>query len=511
MALPFIGNKKKKVGRPKGSKNKTKKSDDKSDNKSSRLGKLAKATVDYTVIRPSKFLASQTIAGLAKEMPETTILTNLLGDFAADISNIFSKQKKNNDKEDKKTDSEKIGEVVKTALEAMATAFDNQTRILSQNLKDIDITLGTLDNIYGELRTLSSITAKVWDVSNKQLYDTRYRNKKLAVKEKEKRFEDSVKSVDNQTLQENLDSIAPINDNDAKGEKGLLSKMGGGLMDKLKEWLGMGAGISAGGGLLSIVNGIAKSILKGVASLIFSKVGLATLIGGSILAIGKYIWDNRDQIMDYMVGLWDDAKDWTFQKIGEGWDYLKTKGEEFIDWMKNGILSIPESISNMFSSVINGMKDGILSMSKFLPKWVQKKLGIEHQITSDTSKDRFVQVSNDNPLASIPEGNDTWMNKQSQNKGVLNSYPAGGVGDVTDMFQKIKEQEKQEKRISDRQSELTFNDIVHSSKSGQPVIINNTSNAPQTNTNTKNTAINISNGMGYRERQIRDYYNIDKY
>lgn len=67
--------------------------------------------------------------------------------------------------------------------------------------------LNILNSIHIELRTLTGVTSRVWDVSKKQLSDTRAFQKKALETQRKSRFSDQVKNTDNNTIKEVFDSI----------------------------------------------------------------------------------------------------------------------------------------------------------------------------------------------------------------------------------------------------------------------------------------------------------------
>ncbi len=95
--------------------------------------------------------------------------------------------------------------------------------------------LDVLDAINVEMRTLTSITAKVWDVSKKQLSDTRAYQKKVLEGQRKQKFKAQIDSTDNNTLSEVFASLNKNRPTPGVAGAGILSAKptGGSLMDDI--------------------------------------------------------------------------------------------------------------------------------------------------------------------------------------------------------------------------------------------------------------------------------------
>ena len=143
--------------------------------------------------------------------------------------------------------------------------------------------MDTLSGIHTEVRTLSSITAKVWDVSKKQLSDTRSWQKKTLDNQRKARFEKQVDTTDNEMLNEIFSGLSnsrkgfiPSNIPSAANtnKKGVIANITDAIVENAPE-LGAGAGI-----LLAM-----KSLFKNAGTRIAT--GAAGLAGGAKAIFSK--------------------------------------------------------------------------------------------------------------------------------------------------------------------------------------------------------------------------------
>ena len=190
MSLPFLGKKKRNHNKRKSSKKQVQSQEQ----PQSRMEKLGNA-IGSNALKPVGFVAQRAISGIASELPEIGMLLGAMSGIVSDISHIFSKEKRPDEDFNKKSKDGDLSELTNTAkssnsvLKNIYQAIQKQTQFLTKGFADVNNNLDTLDSINIELRTLNSITAKVWDVSKKQLSDTRAYQKKLLESQEKSRFE----------------------------------------------------------------------------------------------------------------------------------------------------------------------------------------------------------------------------------------------------------------------------------------------------------------------------------
>jgi hypothetical protein len=476
----------------------------------SRLGKLAGVVADYAVARPAKFAGNMMLSGLMRELPEISMLTNYMADFIGDISDTFKKQKKTSNEDDKKPEEKKADQSIseiKASIDSMREELEKQTFILSSDLSQIKIELGLLENIYGEIRTLSKITAKVWDVQDKTLRDMRYRQKQQAAIERKKMFKDRISQIDNQTLQENQDSINPVEQKEKP--KGFLSHMlgmGEGIIDILKQALGIGAGVSIG---TRLVKALAKPLVSVMRS-IMKPIGVAA---GSFM-FGKFLGEQLAEMIvtEKFTENWDKA----IESIKKSWDDVTVYVSDLIDALpdpvKDAFSSMKKFASEAMGAVVQVMKDGLRNIYNALPQWVRDKLDLnivddqtETALTMNRGKVPQQRVIPTSPLISLPSDPVIEMNN-----GKLEYNGAKTGSELLGYNEKnITKDNFEEKRASSLELQKAKEDIQGMGNNQSPIIIQPQQiNAPTTNTNNSRTNINVLGGGSWREKQILNMSNF---
>lgn len=492
----------------------------------SRMGKLAGVALDYAVARPAKFVGDLTLSGLMKELPEVSMLTNFMADFIGDISDTFKKKKISNDTEekDKEQKSEKSLSEVKLSIDSLREELEKQTHILSSDLSQIKIELGMLDNIYGEIRTLSKITAKVWDVQDKTLRDTRYRQRQQVALEKKKLFADRVSKIDNQTLQENLDSLDPVSKQDKP--KGMLENIlgsGTGIIDVVKNALGIGAGVGIGSKLMGALTKPILSILRAVikplgvaASKLMGALAKPILsilraiikplgVAASSLMLGKYLGEMFAEMIvtDEFVEKWDNAID-TFKK---SWDSVTSYASELVKKVTEPAMKAFDGFKNYLKNAVSTMtdimKNSIKSVLDMIPNSIKSKHGM------DITENSITLGGNSTP--EIKPLSPAIISPIDTNIEMQDGKPVyTGATSFNDLLKQndtnLIKNNFEEKRASSLELEKAKEDIQ--TMSTPPIIIQPQQiNAPTTNTNNSRTNINVLGGNSWRDKQLANMSN----
>lgn len=223
-----------------------------------RTAKMGAKIVNTLAIKPvvgtAKLAAFGAGAKLLSENPELGVLSNSIRSIGAELAGFFKKK----DEKDKSIGGNIGDKYAQSSNSILKNLYDITSKQFSANTKvmsDINSKLSELTGIHTELRTLTSITAKVWDVENKTLTDTRARQKKAVLKAKETRDAEEIAQDKSTGEKEGIkpESIATP----AK----LTEEKDGGILDSLKGGFGIGDKL---GGIIGTVKKVG-AIFGGIA------------------------------------------------------------------------------------------------------------------------------------------------------------------------------------------------------------------------------------------------------
>jgi hypothetical protein len=252
----------------------------KSGNGESRAVKFGKTILNYGVVKPLKTMGNIAMAGIANELPQLALLMNAFGEFAGDIKQSLKKSP-NKDTHIGSGSTMKSDGAMSSMSDGLKT-IDNSIKKLteqtSKNHSENMVYLKTLVDIHGELRTLSSITAKVWGAN---LKSTRSNNKRDAENALRKRFEEQLKSSQDEKFSDILKSIGHTTKTSGKEANDNKEGMGGfvkKLITSLKDHpiltsLGLGTAVARAGALMSGAVKAGKTAVGGIGGI---AGGLAT-------------------------------------------------------------------------------------------------------------------------------------------------------------------------------------------------------------------------------------------
>lgn len=265
-----------------------------------RLGGNAGSNAIGAIMSPIAGVAGMFADAAMSELgPEARSLTSLVGGIGGAVADLLTpsdKIKPINLKKPAGKSAPKKAQQPKTNkpsnnnsvpnLNKQLLMFNGTLNKIFSKLDDSNRKLDMLSSIHTELRTLTSVTAKVWDVSKKQLSDTRAYQKKMSETRRKSRFDAQVSGTDNNTLDEVLRNknrfvVPNANITPAKSELGgILS----GIPDIVKD---VAPNVGIGAGLYAAVKGLLK---KGGAKAAKVGAGVAGagkgLIGGAAGAAG---------------------------------------------------------------------------------------------------------------------------------------------------------------------------------------------------------------------------------
>lgn len=436
---------------------------------------------------------------LVSESQSAGIIYNSIRSLTDDIKDLRGAVKDKDSENRQGSNSEIDNKVLVSSnglLKNMAKVFTSYSKVSLVKFDKIIDNLGVLDSIWTELRTLTKITSKVWDVTNKTLYDTRSRAKKFVEKERESRetaFEEKISKFDNKSysdLRKDFD-----NDNvkaDGTKEKksmftdmkdrfkdGIFGHMTQGLFQGIGQGATLGSGAAAGG-LSKLLGKVTKTPLKALKAAVPLTIAAGGVLGG-------------------VAGGMEQAKETDFGKMGDRISNAHDKAG--LAGVVTAIFT-DEQLDKLLKAILGGVVDGVQDALKTLTKFIIGKetydkiaSGIESAESAASSGIARGLYDSDDDMKKIAA--------KRKEMGLAPLDPSKGLG-----FSKLSEDAKQleiqkyEKDMKkhfiktvDKSNELELKKgSGYYSQNKQPVVVNSPTNNVS-NSSSSTTIISPSYGL----------------
>ena len=373
------------------------------------LGKAAKfgaKVINTLAIKPAtsiikgtaKVAAVGMFGKLVAENPELGFLSGKVRDQLGELIGIF---KKRDAKEDKKFggveggSSDKYAQSNNDVIKNIFAMSSKQFSLMSKILPEMNSKLGELAGIHTELRTLTSLTATIGNVTKKTRSDSRNYEKGLIIKDKEKRDAEEMEA-DKASTEKEGKAAADIKPKEEK-------KKSGGLLDSLKgafglsgimDVLGKGAGVI--GDIIGGVLTFGKTLGKLVTLLIGGEL-VTILTALSSLFVGMYAgFEGLQKAVDWVKDL---AKKWHINLTpdADATPEAKSRGNAVNDWLQDKDVGQTENMERINKKRKEDGEPEITEEQYKNPKTIP--------LTSDTDKVKNIALAKkDNEKPAKPKG-----------------------------------------------------------------------------------------------------------
>lgn len=417
---------------PKETRASRKKTEEKGKERSQTLGG---ALVKHLAVKPVKLAGGLAASAMIKDIPELGLLALALKSFVSDVGGVLSKNKIHDSKlkENTNKNGEKLLQsmskavvginIIKGELPPIANSIVKQSTVLTNSFGMLGTRLDTLDDIFAELRTLTSITAKVWDVSKKSLTSTRTTNMTEVMKKKNARFDAFNKTEKNKSAEDLQKEEKPIAQKEDK-QPSILESIGSSLAGIGSSIMGFVGKLIEGSGFATLMRLTPVALLATLAASMGWRE-IQQILKTDFSKIGDNISKafDKDGLMGAVKALFSDKQ---VQALGEA----LVKG--FHD-MFDPILKFIEEIFPQIKKPIEAVKSTAQNLGdaehRLLDKDAPKQLPVNGREKQDLSK-------YETPLAKSWEMHDYKKGEEKSKKGFLDSLFSDDTMDMVDAQRK---------------------------------------------------------------------------